>query len=292
MKARFHTRYIFEAALAWGLFGLFRALPIDTASALGGKALRALGPHLKRHEVARRQLLVAFPEMPTEEQERTLREMWENLGRTLGEFAHVPRKAMMERIEVRGREHLEGLRALGKPMMFISGHFANWEIGPRIAAGLGMELLSVYRPANNPLTEILLRKMRGSFHAGMSGKGAGGAAQVIRAIKEGRNVGMLVDQKMNEGIPIPFFGRPAMTAPALAQLALKYGLPVLPGRVTRLRGAHFRVTILPPIYFTQSGDKEHDVRQAMTQINALLESWVRETPGQWLWLHRRWGKNI
>ncbi len=99
---------------------------------------------------------------------------------------------------------------------------------------------------------------------------------------------MLVDQKMNDGIAVPFFGRPAMTAPALAELALRHNCPVVAARVTRVKGANFKMTALPPVRFEKTGDHKADVLAAMTQINNQVEQWVRDTPEQWLWLHNRW----
>jgi len=99
---------------------------------------------------------------------------------------------------------------------------------------------------------------------------------------------MLVDQKMNNGIAVPFFGRPAMTAPALAQLALRFDCPVVPARVVRLNGAHFQLIVYPPLEVAKTGDREHDTLTLMTQVNTMIEGWIRERPEQWLWLHNRW----
>ena len=102
---------------------------------------------------------------------------------------------------------------------------------------------------------------------------------------------MLVDQKYNEGIPVPFFGRDAMTAPTVAELALRFQVPLVPARVERLKGARFRLTLLPPLDLPNSGDRAADVHTVMSQVNALFESWIRDRPEQWLWLHRRWPKD-
>jgi len=99
---------------------------------------------------------------------------------------------------------------------------------------------------------------------------------------------MMVDQKMNDGIPVPFFGRDVMTAPALAELALRYDCPVVPARVERLKGAYFRLLIYPPLELVKTGDRQADVAANMAQVNAILEQWIRDTPEQWLWLHNRW----
>jgi KDO2-lipid IV(A) lauroyltransferase len=107
------------------------------------------------------------------------------------------------------------------------------------------------------------------------------------ALAAGGHLGMLVDQKMNDGIAVPFMGRDAMTA-AVARLALSFNCPIVAGRIERLGGAHFRATLEPPITLFRSDDRERDVYNVMVQINAAIERWVRAQPGQWLWLHNRW----
>ena len=113
---------------------------------------------------------------------------------------------------------------------------------------------------------------------------------VFFAARAGGEIGMLVDQKMTDGIAVPFFGRDAMTAPALAQFALKYDAPIVPIRAERLDGAHFRVTFYPALEVTKTGNRHDDIQAIMTDVNATMESWIRERPEQWLWLHRRWPK--
>jgi KDO2-lipid IV(A) lauroyltransferase len=107
-------------------------------------------------------------------------------------------------------------------------------------------------------------------------------------LRRGAHLALLADQKLNDGIAVPFFGRPAMTAPALALLALRFDCTVLPARVERLRGAHFRLTLYPPLELPRSGDRDADVAALMERVNRTLEGWIRERPEQWFWLHNRW----
>jgi KDO2-lipid IV(A) lauroyltransferase len=153
---------------------------------------------------------------------------------------------------------------------------------------LGVTSDIVYRAANNPLIDWLYRHGRSTGASNQIRKGPSGVRQLLAAMRQGHNVAMLVDQKMNDGIAVPFFGRPAMTAPAVAELALRFGCPLIPVRMERLGGTRFRVTVLPPLDHPDSGDRRQDVLTMMTEINALLESWIRERPEQWLWLHNRW----
>jgi len=119
-------------------------------------------------------------------------------------------------------------------------------------------------------------------------KGAVASRRALAALRRGGHLTLLVDQKLNDGIAVPFFGRPAMTAPALALLALHFDCAVLPARVERLRGAHFRLTIDPPLPLPKSGDRTADVAALMAEVNRTLETWIRRRPEQWFWLHSRW----
>jgi KDO2-lipid IV(A) lauroyltransferase len=148
----------------------------------------------------------------------------------------------------------------------------------------------IYRAPNNPHLAALIARERGASAGSIIAKGAQGARETIRLLQAGQPIGLLLDQKMNDGIPVPFFGIEAMTPPAAALLALRYGVPLIPGRVERLGGARFRVTVGEPIPVADTGDRHADARRIMGAVSAEIERWVRADPGQWLWLHRRWPK--
>ena len=274
----------FGARLIWGLFGL---LPLDMASALGGWLARAVGPWLRADRIARRNLARAFPDKSRAEIETILRGMWDNIGRVAGEFPHLEQMSN-ERVELIGQEYIDLLRDDGQAGIFISGHVGNWELNGAVAVARGLPLHLVYRAANNPWVEELYRKGRKNAAVALIQKGSEGARQALLVLKKGGHLGMLVDQKMNDGVPIPFFGRDAMTAPAMAQFATKFKCPLVPARVERLQGANFRITVYPPMEFPHTGDTHDDNRLLLIRINALLEDWVRDRPDQWLWVHRRW----
>jgi KDO2-lipid IV(A) lauroyltransferase len=284
-------RYRIEAAAIWCGFVLLRALPLDVASALGGLIARGIGPLLPISRRAAQRLRRAMPEIGAAEAQRIIRGMWDNLGRVAGEYAHLDEfhlYAPGSRVEVVGSEHIDALRDDGVGGIFFSGHYGNWELLSLAAGQRGVPLTLVYREANNPAAELLLQKVRAAVPGEHLAKGSTGARAALAALIRGAHLGMLVDQKLNDGIAVPFFGRDAMTAPALARFALRFRCPVVPARVERLGGAHFRLTIFPPLRFADSGHKEADTLAAMTAVNALLEGWIRERPDHWFWLHRRW----
>jgi KDO2-lipid IV(A) lauroyltransferase len=172
-------------------------------------------------------------------------------------------------------------------MIFFSGHIANWEIGMLAGVQHGISVAQIYRAANNPLMDRMIARFR-SARGEFIPKGAAGARRAITALRRGTHLALLADQKMNDGIPVLFFGRPAMTAPALAVLALRFDCDVLPLRVERLDGARFRVTVFPPLPLPRSGEPHADAAALMAEVNATLEAWIRDRPEQWLWVHRRW----
>jgi len=282
-----HVRYLAEVSGVLVVYGFFWAMPIDWASAVGGFLGRTIGPWLPMTKRARFNIRLAMPELDDAAVERIVVEMWDNLGRLGGEVPHAPHLDPRDgsgRVEIVGMEHVEGIRKAGAAIV-ISAHLANWEVMAVAAHRYGLGLEVIYRAANNPYMEKFIQSTR---HGEMLAKGARGARTAIDVLKRGRPLAMLADQKLNDGIPVPFFGRTAMTATSLVDFARKYQAPVFPAKIERLKGARFRITLLPPMYFEAGPDRHADLAAGMTRVNAMIETWVRDRPGQWLWLHRRW----
>lgn len=284
---RILLRHRLEAGLVHALFWLARIAGPDRASAIGGCIARFVGPRLGTSKRARRNLERFMPELDAAARERIVAEVWENLGRTAAEYPHIAYLAA-NRVEVIGMEHGVAAHARGKSIIFIAGHLANWEILPPIARAHGLSLHVVYRALNNPLVDALITRCRGEGAASAIPKGFDGAKRVMKLISLHEHFGMLLDQKQNDGIAVPFFGAPAMTTPVPAIFAQRFGVALLPIQIERLNGARFRVTVHPMIETPDSGDRNADTLAIMTAVNARIESWVRRNPGQWLWLHKRW----
>ena len=279
-----------QALLAYPLFWLVRLLPMDWASGFGGWLGRTLGPRLGISRRARHNLRQAFPDKDDDGIEAVVRGMWENLGRTIFEYPHLQRLDVYSddgRVEVAGAAFIDRLKDDGRPGIFFSGHFANWEVPALTVAHRGLPIHLIYRAPNNPLVERLFHHRRPGGGE-LLPKGSEGARRALKLLRNGEHLGMRVDQKMNDGIPVPFFGRDAMTAPAVAQFALRYDCPVVPVRIERLEGFRFRVTHYEPITLVEGEDRQADIDAFMMRVNAYLEDWIRQRPEQWLWLHRRW----
>jgi KDO2-lipid IV(A) lauroyltransferase len=287
------VRYVLEAAALFALMGLFRIMGMDLASAAGGLLGRTVFYRTGLTKRARANLVAAYPEKTANEIESILREMWDNLGRTVAEYAHLDKLAAGKhrRIEIANFEIADRALATGKGILFISGHLGNWEALPIGAYQHGVEGGAVYRPVNNPYVDrwIVKRRMK-SGPKDQIAKGAHGTRRIFTLLRAGKPVFMLVDQKTNEGLPVPFFGRTAMTTPAPAALALKLGVVIVPISNERLKGARFQMAVHEPISFAPTGDHDRDVLALTTRINEVIEQQVRYRPSQWLWIHRRWPK--
>lgn len=286
-----------EYLLATAMMACLRPLGVERASALGGAVLGAIGPLVrpvsKRGEA---NLRMIYPHWDESAVRRTVRGVWSNLGRTTAEFAHFQAFDVAgrdARIEVVGGEILSQLRASGTPVIFVSGHFANWEVLPIALRRLNVPFALVYRPANNPLIDALIIRMRAEATTRHQiPKGPRGARALVETLRAGRSIALLVDQKLTDGVAAPFMGRIAPTGPAPARLSIKFGVPIVYASIERQPRARFRVTVRPPIWARDTGDLDADILDVTARINAEIERDVRARPEQWLWLHRRWGKQL
>lgn len=274
---------------AAALFGALRLLGPDRASALCGAVARSIGPRLRASRTARDNLRRAMPELDAAARERIVREVWDNLGRVVGELPHL-RELSETRVEIVGGEILERIRASGRSLIFFTAHTGNWELSPHLLRMRGIDINVVYRKINNPHVDALVARYRAAASAGAIAKGAAGAREAIRVLRSGGHMGMLLDQRMSDGIAVPFFGIDAMTPAAPASLALRHGAALVPAHIVRLDGARFRVVVGEPLPVVPTGDRHADMHRIMAAVNAEMERWIREAPGQWLWLHRRWPK--
>lgn len=275
-------RYLSEAALIYTLMGIFRALPVEKASALGSTIGRQIAYRLSATRKAKRHIEACLrTDAATTDQ--IAREMWDNLGRLFAEYPHLP-EIYTNRAELVGIENLGSLpTSPDQPAIFFSGHLANWEVSAPSLRQQNINVDLIYRPPNNPYVRDILDKCRS-----MDGtlrtypKSSQGMRQVMMALKQGRRIGILIDQKYNPGVEVPFFGHPAMTSLSFIQLAKKFNCPLIPIQIERQENATFRVTIHPPLDTSKTED------ELISEAHALLEGWIRKTPAQWLWLHKRW----
>jgi Kdo2-lipid IVA lauroyltransferase/acyltransferase len=278
-------------ALGFDLLTAFlRLLPVDAASALGAAVFKGLGPLSRAHKTAELNLRLALPELTEAERGTVLADQWDNFGRYAAEFALLDRLTPASgRVEVVNGERLAQIAASGRPVAFISGHFSNLEIMAAVIVGAGVPCDVTYRPTNNPYVDARIKKSRFGYGVRMfAPKGGEGARALLVAMAQGRSIAMLNDQKYDGGVAGPFFGRTVYTNPAAVRLALRFGCVIQPMSIQRRRGARFRCIVHDPIGVEATGHRARDVEAGVAAINAFIEERVRERPGEWWWLHRRW----
>ena len=285
----FRLRYIMEALPVFLFYGICALLPLDAASGFGGWLGRTFGPLMGVSRRAKNNLQRAMPELDSRQQSQIIRGMWDNLGRVAAEYPHLASMFTAKRI---GGDHAEALRAMRaqkKGGIIISGHLGNWELGSLVAGAFDVPMAVLYRAPNNPYVDWLIRRARLHTAGQVYAKGAAGTLSLMRHLRAGGYTGILIDQKLNEGILVPFFGILAPTTSAPAEMAMRYGLPIIVARVVRLQGAHFAVECRA-VAVPRTADRKQDAAALTAALTVQLEVWIREHPEQWLWLHNRWSK--
>jgi Kdo2-lipid IVA lauroyltransferase/acyltransferase len=283
--------------LAVFLLNLVRRLDPDRSADFAGRLMRRIGPLLPEHRTGRANLAAAYPEKSPAEIETILRGVWDNLGRTGVEFAHLDRlwdydltRQRMGRIEDSDEDldRIQRLRDSGRPALVFAAHLANWELSALAATALGLDVAVLYRAPNLGDVAKAVNRIRSRGMGTLIPTGPDAVIKIAAALERGAPVALLVDQHFTQGIEVEFFGRRCKVNPMIARLARNFECPIHGTRVIRLPGHRFRVTFSEPITPPRASDGRIDIAGTMQAITNVIEGWIREHPEQWLWLHRRW----
>ncbi len=274
---------------------LMMPFSLEQVSAFAGKLVGYIGPKTSKHHIARTNMKLAFPDTSEAQIDKWLKQSWNQMGRTFGEFPLLGRIKVFEensRVEVVGLEILQKLKRDKKGAVLISGHFANWELMAAVFSQAKLPVRVTYRPTNNPYFDKRIRAQRAAYGIELmvAKSGPKGAKELIQALRAGDSVALMNDQKFNTGLEIPFFGVPAMTAPGPARLAMQTGAPLIPMSIIRTSGANFRVTIHEEIPIANTGKRADDIKATVIKITEFIENQIRAHPTDWFWVHRRWPK--
>ncbi|WP_428483386.1 lipid A biosynthesis lauroyl acyltransferase [Rhodopila sp.] len=278
-----------------GLIRLLRRADPNRASDLCGAIARHVGPLLPAHRIGEANLRAAFPDKDQAWIRRTLREAWDNLGRVAGEYVHMARIWDFDldhpnagRIQAENLPLFMALKDDDKPALCFAAHLANWELPAVAAAAHGVPSAVVYRMPNNKAVAREIIRIRAPLMGRMIRTRAQAPLEMAAALQAGEHLGMLVDQHFSRGVDVTFFGRRCKANPTVARLARRFDCPVVGMRVVRLPDHGFLVTGEGPFVLPRDADGEIDVAAATQMITSVIEGWIREHPGQWLWFHRRW----
>ena len=284
-------------ALARPVLTLLRHMGPQRAADLSAGFMRAIGPFLRAHRIARANLAAAFPEKSSAEIGQILSGCWDNLGRTCGEYAHLdqlwdhdPTGAVPSRIVIDPAD-LERFRQLAGDQngaLIFSAHVANWELAAVGAAALGVNSAILFRPPNVPAVARLVSEIRSATMGQLIESTFRAPTKLVRELRRGAHLAMLVDQYYARGVDVIFFGRPTKANPLIARLARLTERPIQGARIIRLSGHRFRAELTPPIEVVREPGGKIDVPATMQVVCSIIERWIREHPDQWLWQHRRW----
>jgi KDO2-lipid IV(A) lauroyltransferase len=289
-----------NALLTWLIIGILRAVRLIDRRKLArvtGALFRKIGPRLPEHRTGRANLVAAFPEKSAEEIERILIGVWDNLGRVVAEFAHIDRMHIEEPYLPRRPDivyapymldRYHEIRYDNKPALFFAAHVANWELPARVAFDYGLKATVLFRPPNITAASDAITRIRAGAMCDLLPTSLDAPVKLARILAEGGHVGMLVDQHYVKGVDVKFFGRMCKANPLLAMLARQVEAPIFGVRMIRLPDDTFRGEITEEIAPARDAEGKVDVQGTMQVVTSVVESWVREYPEQWLWLHRRW----
>ena len=290
-------KHFLEYILVYSLYFILKNVSIDTASKIGSIIAKCIAPLAPETKIARQNLHFAFPELSNQEIEIMIKKMWDNICRTIMEMPHIHTMSDEEfnkRVEIIGNENMLKTKDHGAGIC-ISSHMGNWEVAARTTLLYNDKVSIVYRKMNKPLLNATYLGMKNNKFGNIP-KGPEGIKQLIEAIKGKQFICLLPDQYFDKGIDVNFFGKPAMTAKAPANLALKYNLPISFGYCVRTHGAHFKVYTAGPYKvndLVKNLDNVEDKEFAITEkINEIIEGWIKKDPSQWCWIHKRWDREF
>jgi KDO2-lipid IV(A) lauroyltransferase len=285
-------------ALAVGLLRAVHWMDRRRSANFAGAFMRKAGPLLKEHRLGRDNLRAAYPEKSDAEIEKILGGVWDNLGRMTVEFAHLdefsvagigPQSRDVITYAPETAERFERVRKGGQAMIGFGAHLANWEIPAVGATLLGVKSALLFRRPGIPAISDLIVKLRAPLMGEMIPTSLEAPVRLARLLQSGVSVGMLADQHYTRGVEVRFFGRRCLANPLIAMLARQTGAPIHGLRVVRNPdGNSFWGEISEEVKPARDADGNFDVAGTMQAVTAVIEGWVREYPGQWLWLHRRW----
>jgi len=283
-----NIKYFFQFLLIVPLFVIFKLIGLNLASFIGGKLFEIIGPLFRSEKIIHSNIKKAFPNLNSKEINKITKQMWNNYGRVFSEYMFIKNyrnKLFDTHITIRGLEILREIKKNNKPVIFISGHFSNFELMAMALEKHEIKLAAIYRPLNNFFLNFLMEKIRKDHICKYQiKKGLGGIREIIRLNQNGFSTALMIDQRVSQGIKANFFNQQAFTTTIPAQLVKKYNFPVVPLFIERYENIKFKITIQKPIYFSKSNTE----KEITEKLNSLIEKMILFKPGQWIWSHNRW----
>ena len=286
-------RYFLEFILVIFFFLVFKIIGLKLSSDLGEIIGKYFGPLFRKKTIAKKNILIAFPNFNEKSINEMIDRMWKNIGRIFGEYIHINKFSIIDnskkKIVFTNRDDAEILKKNNKPIVFFSGHFANFELMAKCLRELGFNIGAIYRPLNNIFLNPIMEFIRKKYICPIQiEKGSNGTKKLIRHISTNNPLALMVDQRLSSSIRVPFFDQPATTTITPAQLAIKYDALLVPVFLKRLEKTNFEFFIEEPLITNRTKDYDKDIFNITQIMNIKIEEFIKRDPAHWLWSHDRW----
>ncbi len=281
-------KYFLQFIIIILFFFIFKVFGIKLASFLSGKIFQIIGPIFRPKELINSNIKKAFPKIDEIDLKKISNSMWNNYGRVFAEYMFIKNfrnGELNKNINLEGEEILQDIKINKKKVVFISGHFSNFELMAMQIEKIGIKVAAIYRPLNNIFLNQIMEKIRKNYICKYQiKKGIGGIKELVKLNNEGFSTALMIDQRVSEGIKSNFFNEKAFTTTIPAQLVKKYKIPVVPIFIERFDNVKFKITVVKPINF----DENKSVEDITDHLNTVLENFIKEKPNYWIWSHNRW----
>ena len=283
-----YFKYFIQFILTFISFFIFKFLGPNLSSKISGKIFEKVGPYFRSKEIINLNIKRAIPNINSKDLKKINELMWNSYGRVFAEFMFIKdfrEGKLAKNIKVEGQNILETVRSSNKPVIFVSGHFSNFELMAMHLEKSGIELSAIYRPLNNIFLNVFMERLRTKYICkNQIKKGIGGLKKLLLLKKKNVSTALMIDQRVSEGILSNFFNEKALTTTIPAQLVKKFDIPVVPIYIERLNGINFKITINEPIKFSTNSS----VETITEYLNKVLEEMIMKKPESWIWSHNRW----
>ena len=283
-----YFKYFFQFILVILSFLIFKILGPKISSNLSGKIFEIIGPLFRSKKIIHQNITKAMPDITSENLDRLTKLMWNNYGKIFAEYIFIRDFRygnLSKKIKIKRKDILDRIIKTNKQVIFISGHFDNFELMAMSLENVGIKLSAIYRPLNNIFLNYIIEKIREKYICkNQIKKGVGGLKKLISLKRKNYSTALMIDQRVSEGISSYFFGEKALTTTIPAELVKKFDIEIVPIFIERIKGLNFEITIQEPLNFP----KEMSVQKITDELNNILEKMILEKPDQWIWSHNRW----
>ena len=281
-------KYFLQFFIISIFFIIFKIIGLKFASNISSKIVSLIGPFFRSKKLIENNIRKAIPNLDSKELKKIVNNMWGNYGRILSEYVFIKdfRESKSEDIiQVEGQEILDQIKKDKEPVIFISGHFNNFELMAMHIEKSGINLAAIYRPLNNKFLNFVMEKIRESYICKKQiKKGISGTKQLLSFFKNGTSIALMIDQRVSQGIRSNFFKHEAYTTTIPAQFVKKFKCKVVPIYIQRIKDVNFKISVSKPLEYSE----DESIASITLDLNNLLEKMILKNPEQWIWSHNRW----